>query len=323
MPRAVESAQHPAVILIHNLEDNMRFLNPSRLGILLAVLIGMPTAAAMGGQPPSPPSNWSDGYVMANGIRIHYWRTGGDKPVLLMAHGFSDDGLCWTNLAKELEANYDIIMADARGHGLSDPPSKTDPADAQAEDLAGLIRALELEKPILMGHSMGSSSVAWFAAKYPDIPRAVILEDPRLIPRKPDDPRARSTPESREKRHAQILERNNMTYDELVAQAMENTPQWGRSECEIWAPSKRLYHPNLAYRSIGDRPPMRELFAKITAPTLILKADAEGEERRKNDEVAGILNSGTIVHVEGAKHNVRRDQKQRLLKALTAFLEGL
>ena len=131
--------------------------------------------------------------MIANGIRIHYWRTGGDKPVLLMAHGYSDDGLCWTNLAKELESHYDIIMADARGHGLSDPPTKSDPADVQAEDLAGLIRELKLEQPILMGHSMGSASVAWLAAKYPDLPRAVILEDPRLIPRRPRCPPRQST----------------------------------------------------------------------------------------------------------------------------------
>jgi len=91
-----------------------------------------------------------------------------------MAHGSSDDGLCWTNLAKELEGDYDIIMLDARGHGLSDPPSKSDSAEAQAEDLAGLIRELKLEWLILIGHSMGSASVAWFAAKYPDVPRGTI-----------------------------------------------------------------------------------------------------------------------------------------------------
>ena len=301
----------------------MRTSYSSQLGIVLVPLIGLLATTAMAGQPPAPPAGWTDGYVMANGIRIHYWRTGGDKPVLLMAHGFSDNGLCWTNLAEALEDDYDIIMADARGHGLSDPPSESDPADAQAEDLAGLIRELKLQKPILMGHSMGSSSVAWCAAKYPDIPRAVILEDPRLIPRSPRDPRASSNVAAQEKRRNQILARNNTPYEELVAGCLKNNPQWGRSECEIWAPSKRLYHPNLAYRKIGERPPMSELFARITAPTLILKADAQGEVKKQNEEVTQLLKNGTIVHIEGARHNVRRDQKELLLKALTAFLREL
>ena len=45
---------------------------------------------------------------------------------------------------------------------------------------------------------------------------------------------------------------------------------------------------------------MNELFAKITAPTLILKADAKGDVRTQNEEVAGILQNGKIVHIEGA-----------------------
>ncbi len=68
---------------------------------------------------------------------------------------------------------------------------------------------------------------------------------------------------------------------------------------------------------------MSELFAKITAPTLILKADAQGDVRKQNEEVTGLLSSGKIVHVEGARHNVRRDQKERLLKALKTFLGEL
>ena len=301
--------------------------------MVLAVLasVGLTTASAqndstLASQPPAPPAGWTDGYVMANEIRIHYWRTGGDKPVLLMAHGSSDNGLCWTNLAKELTDDYDIILPDARGHGLSDPPRKSDSADAQAEDLAGLIRALKLEKPILMGHSMGSSSVAWFAAKYPDIPGAVILEDPRLIPRPSSSPRSSANAASaaaQERRHAQILARNNTSYEALVARCLKNTPQWGRSECEYWAPSKRLHHPDTAFRSRSGRPAMSELFAKITAPTLILKADAQGADRRKNEEVAELLKNGRIVHVEDARHNVRRDQKARLLKALRTFLGEL
>ena len=285
---------------------------------LIALLAG--SAFAEG---PSPPAGWSDGYILANGIRIHYWRTGGNKPPMVLAHGSSDDGLCWTNLAKELEGNFDLILMDARGHGLSDPPSASDPADAQVEDLAGLIRELKLVKPILMGHSMGSASVAWFAAKYPDIPRAIVLEDPGLAPRRPGGPGAPSAAGDREKRRAGILARNNRTYAEIVEECRKNTPQWGTSECEFWAPSKRRHHPNTALGSLGNRPPITELFPKIIYPTLILKADAQGEVRKQNEEVARLLKNGRIVHIEGAGHNVRRDQKQRTLDALKPFLAGL
>ena len=121
------------------------------------------------------------------------------KPVMIFAHGSSDDGLCWTGLAKELTSGYDIYLVDARGHGLTDPPKVGDGPDAQVEDLAAFIRELKIVKPILMGHSMGSSSVAWFSSKYPDVPKAVILEDPGLV-RRPGAPApgaAQGTPEER------------------------------------------------------------------------------------------------------------------------------
>jgi len=282
--------------------------------LVLVALSGLAAAT------PAPPAAWSDGYVYTNGIRIHYWRTGAGsgKPALVMAHGSSDDGLCWTNLAKELTTRYDIIMFDARGHGLSDPPKAGDPADAQVEDLAGLLRELKLEKPILMGHSMGSASVAWFAARYPDAARAVILEDPGLG--------ARNMPVAltgESQRRAVMIARNNQSEEELVAGCLKNSPKWGRAECEVWAPSKRRHHPDNAIFPATARPAMKDLLPKITAPTLILKADAQGDLRKANEETAALLPKGKIVHIQGAGHNVRRENKTQTLEVLTAFLAGL
>jgi pimeloyl-ACP methyl ester carboxylesterase len=284
----------------------------------LALSALLATSVAAG---PEPPAGWTDGYVLANGIRLHYWRTGGDKPPLVMAHGSSDDGLCWTNLAKELQGDYDIIMFDARGHGLSDPPRAGDAPDVQVEDLAGLIKALALDRPIVMGHSMGSASVARFAATYPAVPRAVVLEDPALV-------RAAGTPAGAaqltpDERRQTILARNNMSEEALVAGCMKSSPRWGRSECELWAPSKRRHHPDTVLVSIAGRPPMSELFPKISAPTLILKADAQGELRTQNEEVASRLKNGRIVHIRGAGHNLRREGREQTLEVLRTFLSDL
>ncbi len=225
------------------------------------------------------------------------------------------------NLAKEFVGNYDIILYDARGHGRTDPPSAWDPADVQVEDMAGLIRELRIQKPIIMGHSMGSGSAAWFAAKYPDIPRAVILEDPGLVPNPNMNPTAMLA--ERDQRRAAILARNNMTKQQLVADCMKNSPKWGQAECELWAPSKQMHHPNTALGTIGSRPPMKDILPKITAPTLILKADAQGDLRKKNEEVAALLPKGKIVHIAGAGHNVRRENRQQTIDVMREFLAGI
>ncbi len=164
---------------------------------------------------------------------------------------------------------------------------------------------------------MGSASVANFAAKYPDVARAVILEDPALV--RPATPAATPQP-SVEERRASILARNNTSEATLVAGCMKNSPKWGQSECEFWAPSKRRHHPATVLSTPAARPPMSELFPKITAPTLILKADAQGDLRKQNEEVASLLKKGKIVHITGAGHNVRRENKAMTLEVLRAFL---
>jgi pimeloyl-ACP methyl ester carboxylesterase len=62
---------------------------------------------------------WAGGYVNSNGLQIHYYRTGGDKPQVVINHSAGDDGLCWTHVVKELEKDYDVILPDARGHAKS------------------------------------------------------------------------------------------------------------------------------------------------------------------------------------------------------------
>ncbi len=95
-------------------------------------------------------SAWQSGEVEANGIRLHYTRTGGAKPPVVLAHGFSDDGLCWTPVAEALAPRYDVIMVDARGHGRSSAPEQGYSATIQAADLQGVITALGLQRPARM-----------------------------------------------------------------------------------------------------------------------------------------------------------------------------
>src|SRR5215211_8666989 len=122
--------------------------------------------------------DWQTGYVETNGLRLHYTRTGGDKPPIVLAHGVTDDGLCWSPVAEVLAPEYDAIMVDARGHGRSDAPERGYGPAEQAEDLAGVIAGLELNRPAVLGHSMGAATALVLAGAYPDLPGAILLEDP-------------------------------------------------------------------------------------------------------------------------------------------------
>src|SRR5262245_64460333 len=99
-------------------------------------------------------TNWYSDKIATNGIHLHYTRTGGDKPPVVLAHGFSDDGLCWTPVAEVLVADYDLVMVDARGHGRSTGPEQGYGSAEHAGDLAAAIAALGLGRPAVLGHSM-------------------------------------------------------------------------------------------------------------------------------------------------------------------------
>src|ERR1700753_3551613 len=97
-------------------------------------------------------TRWWSGVCRSNGIEIHYLRTGGQKPPVVLLHGLTGSGACWTSVAHAL-GQYDVVMPDARGHGKSsaapDGYSYTD----FAADVVGLINGLALNAPVLVGHS--------------------------------------------------------------------------------------------------------------------------------------------------------------------------
>jgi len=123
------------------------------------------------------PSQWSEGTVLANGIRQHYYRTGGDKPALVLLHGFLEGALSWLRTARVLEQDYDVIMVDARGHGLSDRIGSAGfSQELLTEDAAGFLRALQVGSARVLGFSQGAGTGIHLAAAYPDQVRLLIAE---------------------------------------------------------------------------------------------------------------------------------------------------
>ena len=264
---------------------------------------------------------WQAGYVETNGIRLHYTRTGSAKPAVVLAHGLTDDGLCWTPVAEALAGTYDLVMLDARGHGRSDAPDQGYGPNEQAGDLAGAIAGLELARPAVLGHSMGAATALVMAGTYPEAVGAILLEDPPAWwMDRPDG--ADSDAERREWMSG--LKRS--TREELLAQQRAEAPGWSEAELGPWADAKQRFSCNLI-RGFGT-PPAAGLdwpatLGRIVCPALLIRGDpALGAIVAEEDARAlGALVSGLRVeHVAGAGHNVRRDRLDRYLEVVTGFL---
>lgn len=263
--------------------------------------------------------NWQSGEVTSNGLRLHYTRTGGDLPPLVLSHGFTDNGLCWTPLADALQADFDVIMPDARGHGLSEAPEDGYDQMSQVNDLAGLIHGLGLKQPILLGHSMGAATTMTLAGTYPTVPRAIILEDPPDWWTAPPQPAGFND---------WIPVVKSKTREQLISEQQVATPGWSLDEIEPWADSKL----QLSWNALNVLKPgnlsldWTAVFGKITCPTLLIPADPAVGAAIGPTGIAFLR--ALIPHIEvapiaGAGHSVRRDQFAAYLQVVRAFLNRI
>lgn len=294
-------------------------------------------------QSPGLPAGWSDGYVYANGIRIHYYHAipAPEKPVIVMVHGVTDIGLSWAPVAWELQDSYDIYMLDARGHGLSDPFISSDDGKTLMKDVVAFVEKMGFEEPILIGHSMGAATVMQLGAEHPDLAKAIVMLDPGLGPRGPRPPQNdddEDTPPPPQRRSnpdpdrisvnmfgspESLVAQNNYSYQDLVTACRNQTPKWGMAACQYWALSKKQYHGSYSsetWQAISGIMRTGNSLAEIQAPALILKADADAEARRGHEEAVSVMQNGRLVHIDGAGHNLQHDELRRTIEVITAFL---
>ncbi|MDX8515013.1 alpha/beta fold hydrolase [Mesorhizobium captivum] len=106
-------------------------------------------------------------FVDVGGLDLAYVEVAGSEPSLLLVHGFTDTSRSFSLLAPHLSGRR-LIMPDLRGHGASQAGEGCAVADF-AEDMAGLIRRLRVERPVVVGHSLGAMVSIALAARHPEL----------------------------------------------------------------------------------------------------------------------------------------------------------
>lgn len=262
-------------------------------------------------------TNWNTAACKTNTIKIHYTRTGGNKPPLILLHGLMANGLCWTGLARVLEKEYDVIMPDARGHGKSSVPDFGYRYEDHANDVAGLIKALRLSPPILLGHSMGGMTAAVVASHKPNLLRGLILADPTFL----------SLKVQREVRDSDVADKHrmilNMSLDAAVAEARFRHPNRSQETLELFARA-RLQTSMAAFDVLTPpNPDYKQLISKIDVPSLLLLGD-KGVVSSVVAEELQRLNPGLRVEqIREAGHSLHLDQPEIFAAIVKTFLYSI
>lgn len=116
--------------------------------------------------------------IAVNGTVLHV-RVGGTGPAVVLIHGYGDTGDMWAPLAAELMRDHLVIAPDLRGMGLSATAADGFTKKNQAEDIAGVMSSLRVERADIVGHDIGNMVAFAFAAAHPDrTTRLVVMDAP-------------------------------------------------------------------------------------------------------------------------------------------------
>ena len=114
--------------------------------------------------------------IETNGTVLHV-RIGGTGPAVVLIHGYGDTGDMWAPLATDLMRDHTVIAPDLRGMGLSAGATDGFTKKNQAEDIAGVMNALHIERADVVGHDIGNMVAFAFAEAHQDRTSRLVMMD--------------------------------------------------------------------------------------------------------------------------------------------------
>lgn len=214
-------------------------------------------------------------YADVNGIKLHYEIHGTGQPLILLHGGLGATEMFGPNLPA-LAKGRQVIGVDLQGHGRTADIDRPLSAELMAGDIAALIKHLKLERPDVMGYSLGGGVAFFIALRYPELVGKLVIV---------------STPFRRNAFYPEILAQQGQVTAE-AAEGMKQTPMY-----EMYARlAPRIEDWPRLLRKIGESMALDFDFtkdvAKIKSPTLIVVGDADIFPPAHAVEVFGLLGGG-------------------------------
>jgi pimeloyl-ACP methyl ester carboxylesterase len=113
-------------------------------------------------------------YAEVNGINLYYETMGTGRPLILL-HGGLGSGEMFGPVRPALAEHHQVIVPDLQGHGRTADIDRPIDIRLMADDIAALIDHLELDKPDLVGYSLGGGVALQTAVKYPEKVRRLVV----------------------------------------------------------------------------------------------------------------------------------------------------
>jgi len=214
-------------------------------------------------------------YADVNGLHLYYETHGAGRPVVLL-HGGLGSGEMFGPVVPLLAADHRVVLPDLQGHGRTADIDRPIDTRLMADDIAALIGHLGLDKPDVVGYSLGGGGAFWTAVEHPDLVRRMVMV---------------STNVTRDAIYADMLaQQGNVTPE--AAEFMKDTPMY-----QLYARvAPRPEDFGRLVRKIGESMAkdfdFREEVRNLKVPTLFACADADMFPPSHAVEVFALLDGG-------------------------------
>jgi pimeloyl-ACP methyl ester carboxylesterase len=134
------------------------------------------------------------GYAHVNELTIYYEIHGDGRPLVLLHGAMGTIESCFANLLPALSRTRRVIAVELQGHGHTPDVDRPLSYEQMAEDLAGLLHALDIDVTDFVGYSMGGAAAFQLALRHPSMVRRLVMAGGRAsgprgsIPRCSRDP---------------------------------------------------------------------------------------------------------------------------------------
>lgn len=259
-------------------------------------------------------------------LRLHVVISG-NGPALVLLHGFTGSSDTWNFLRPSLDSHYRVVALDLPGHGRSSSPESASRYSHErfADDLAGVLDSLDVERAAVLGYSMGGRAALRFAVAHPERTSALILEStsPGISERAEREERAASDAVL-----ADFIEREGI---EAFVSRWESLPLWETQRALPDAGRRMLRDQRLTNTprglanslrgaGAGAGSDMLALAEGITSPALIIAGELDTKYVELGRRLARAIRRAQLEIIPGSGHATHLERPEAFTAAVAAFL---
>jgi pimeloyl-ACP methyl ester carboxylesterase len=247
----------------------------------------------------------------------------GAGQTVILLHGFPSCHEMWLPVAEQLAGRYHVILPDLRGHGRTNAPTAVIRMEDHAKDLDALCRALDVERAVFAGVSLGGYLLFEFWRRYKERVRALILCDTRATA-DTDEVRA-----NRLQSVEEVMKRGPDGFlSGMITKVLGETTRRNRPDIVETARHTMRYSTPAGIaavqRGMAERSDSTGTLGSINVPVLLLCGDEDvitpvAEMR----DLQGKIRNSQFLTMPGAGHFAVLEQPRQTAKAIRNFLDGL